>query len=631
MSYFLHSPLANPESEIRLVILQPGKKSDSVHCDLITVPSISAKSFEALSYCWGTTRVTNTIFVCGKSLQISPNLEQALRHLRKRNSQRSLWIDAICINQKDISEKNKQVPKMRQIYKHASEVLVWIGRDHEPEDTNLTWHPAIWGDEFTIPGNGTRETTERAFEFANSLAKMFQLHPFERNFDSIFLPMLTTRDNYVALSRLLKREWFHRLWTIQEVVLAENCKVICGDQPLPWKTLEEATQGITLRVDQFHALNCFYYTGLGHDNIRRIMHCRLNPSILPILQSTQASTFYNEGVRYTDARDRLFGLMGMVDEGEDIKPDYTQDYKVVYKSWVMRHIVRTQSLDVLSLCADETQHDFPSWVPDLTKPSGCDNALFYIMHAIRGFSYFIPTTQLYNASGNSNTRARFAETPDASSVQVLRPTLCVKAIHIEKIISITPDLADAIYNLDPQLVADLQRRMTEIEDRVIAMQYLRLNPVSLSTIYNEFGTTLFRGNSHPLDSISPAERYERWRGRAGSFDIPPGSREEIIFKTFYMQLQHHLYKVKMFCTGSGIFGLMSANCHVRDGDDVYILEGGKTPFILREEGLGKHKLMGPCYLYGAMAGERVLSGWDVEPGDSRWGYGLGKTREVNIV
>jgi hypothetical protein len=211
MSYFLHSPLADPESEIRLVILQPGKKYESVHCDLITVPSISAKPFEALSYCWGRTNVTNTIFVHGKSLQISPNLEQALRHLRMRNSQRSLWIDAICINQTDIPEKNKQVPKMRQIYKHASEVLVWIGRDHEPEDTNLTWNPFIWADDFTIFELGTRNTTQQAFEFANSLARIFQIHPLDRVSDSHFLPIIEDRDNYVALSRLLRREWFHRL------------------------------------------------------------------------------------------------------------------------------------------------------------------------------------------------------------------------------------------------------------------------------------------------------------------------------------------------------------------------------------------------------------------------------------
>jgi hypothetical protein len=256
------------------------------------------------------------------------------------------------------------------------------------------------------------------------------------------------------------------------------------------------------------------------------------------------------------------------------------------------------------------------------------------MHAIRGSINLTPNAQLYNASGNASTRARFTETmslfPAGSLVQVPRPTLCVKAIHIEKISDVTQDLIDTIYMMDSQLPADLQQWMKGIEDRAIAVGHRRLHPVSPSTIYEEFGATLFRGNSHPLDNISPAERYERWRGRAGAYEIPPGSREEVLFRAFYIQLQNHLLSSQIFYTESGIFGIVSANCHVRDGDGVYILEGGETPFILREE-KGTHRLMGPCYLYGAMAGERVLDGWDVEPGDSRWGYGLGKIKNINFV
>jgi Heterokaryon incompatibility protein (HET) len=61
------------------------------------------------------------------------------------NKQRRLWIDAIFINQADIQEKNVQVPRMKSIYENASEVLVWIGRDHEVEDEKLDWDKAIWG------------------------------------------------------------------------------------------------------------------------------------------------------------------------------------------------------------------------------------------------------------------------------------------------------------------------------------------------------------------------------------------------------------------------------------------------------------------------------------------------------
>lgn len=35
--------------------------------------------------------------------------------------------DALCINQDDNEEKNKQVPEMARIYTQASRVLVWLG------------------------------------------------------------------------------------------------------------------------------------------------------------------------------------------------------------------------------------------------------------------------------------------------------------------------------------------------------------------------------------------------------------------------------------------------------------------------------------------------------------------------
>jgi hypothetical protein len=41
----------------------------------------------------------------------------------------NLWIDAICINQKNADEKQAQVPLMGEIYANATEVMVWLGRD----------------------------------------------------------------------------------------------------------------------------------------------------------------------------------------------------------------------------------------------------------------------------------------------------------------------------------------------------------------------------------------------------------------------------------------------------------------------------------------------------------------------
>ncbi|KAF1933279.1 uncharacterized protein M421DRAFT_415623 [Didymella exigua CBS 183.55] len=47
---------------------------------------------------------------CGENcLRIPSNAYEALVHLRKNSGKRTLWIDAICINQYDLAERNQQI------------------------------------------------------------------------------------------------------------------------------------------------------------------------------------------------------------------------------------------------------------------------------------------------------------------------------------------------------------------------------------------------------------------------------------------------------------------------------------------------------------------------------------------
>jgi hypothetical protein len=64
----------------------------------------------------------------GRKLNITTNLFDALKRLRLPDADRVLWVDAICINQFDLEEKNIQVPLMKDIYSKASVVLIWLGR-----------------------------------------------------------------------------------------------------------------------------------------------------------------------------------------------------------------------------------------------------------------------------------------------------------------------------------------------------------------------------------------------------------------------------------------------------------------------------------------------------------------------
>jgi hypothetical protein len=169
--------------------------------------------------------------------------------------------------------------------------------------------------------------------------------------------------HYANLSRLLRREWLERLWTIQEVVVAKNATVVCGSHSLPWQSLEKAAQEITILGSRFLEVGCLYFTQLGHERIFRITECSRNRGLFPILQAAQANNFHRLAVHATDHRDRLFGLMGIVDDAQDIDVDYAKDCKEVYRSWVTRHIRRAGTLDVLSICADSNSRCLPSWVP----------------------------------------------------------------------------------------------------------------------------------------------------------------------------------------------------------------------------------------------------------------------------
>ncbi|PMD23515.1 heterokaryon incompatibility, partial [Hyaloscypha hepaticicola] len=83
--------------------------------------------YEALSYTWGDESNMRNIRLNGCLFAVSNNLYEALSHLRTSAAERTLWIDAISINQRDIDEKSSQIQIMPFIYERAQTVVVWLG------------------------------------------------------------------------------------------------------------------------------------------------------------------------------------------------------------------------------------------------------------------------------------------------------------------------------------------------------------------------------------------------------------------------------------------------------------------------------------------------------------------------
>jgi hypothetical protein len=145
---FQYSPLSGLRS-IRILILQPAwKVSHPIQCSFKETSleeQGTALPYEALSYTWGAPRGTKAILCEGRTILVTPNCEQALLHLRLRSRPRTLWIDAICIDQRSIQEKNQQVPIMGEIYRHASRTILWLGQDTDTEHSIALRRAARYG------------------------------------------------------------------------------------------------------------------------------------------------------------------------------------------------------------------------------------------------------------------------------------------------------------------------------------------------------------------------------------------------------------------------------------------------------------------------------------------------------
>ncbi|KAK0745587.1 heterokaryon incompatibility, partial [Schizothecium vesticola] len=170
---------------IRLIELLPGRSPDPIRCNLQATPLARSVKYECLSYCWGDTKNVVIILCNGVSLPVTANLMGALQALRQEDKPRRVWVDAICINQGSIPERNQQVAVMRDIYRNATRTVVWLG--YEADDSNAAL--AIVPDLLTVRNTfGHRGDSSTPVEQARQ-----------------------------AFLTLLQRPWFSRVWIVQEV------------------------------------------------------------------------------------------------------------------------------------------------------------------------------------------------------------------------------------------------------------------------------------------------------------------------------------------------------------------------------------------------------------------------------
>ncbi|KAF2823236.1 HET-domain-containing protein [Ophiobolus disseminans] len=311
--------------EIRLIILYPGEILDDIRCSLVHVNLLDKPTFEAVSYTWATANGDASLsaqMIChGRRIFITRNCERVLRCLRSLAHNRTLWIDAVCINQMDNTERSHQVNLMDTVYSNASLVLAYVGA----ENVNIQ-----------------RLIAQFMRQPANDLDARLVGQADNFHQDYSYRDRVTT---------FLSQPYFDRVWVLQEIALAKVVIMVTGQRTMEW-TAETASVLLQLCrsfcIDPPSVLRWPPANGIEKEDILDVLRRSRNCSA-------------------SNPRDKIYAVLGLVkQDGSSLIPvDYSRSPNEVFEDLAVYLLKQKGRLDVLLHAANQRldTDSVPSWVP----------------------------------------------------------------------------------------------------------------------------------------------------------------------------------------------------------------------------------------------------------------------------
>jgi hypothetical protein len=236
-------------------------------------------------------------------MRVKHNLYEALYHLRSNEKDIWLWVDALCINQSSPSEKGIQVARIHDIYTAADNVIIWLG-----------------------PGN---RYTAPAIDLLLDLT------------DVDLQSQIVVEDNerplteWKALTNLMKATWFSRRWVIQELALAKNAVVYCGNSGIHWNDLRDGISFFVKNEDlireRFRKSEDFDHDWDALEDLEALAASTLVEKVGDVFHKNARSgtSVAQQGLetltsslcafQTSDPRDTLNGLINISKEGIDLR------------------------------------------------------------------------------------------------------------------------------------------------------------------------------------------------------------------------------------------------------------------------------------------------------------------------
>ncbi|CZR67028.1 uncharacterized protein PAC_16927 [Phialocephala subalpina] len=611
-----YEPLDDQAQEIRLLGIRPEDSSGDLHCTLSHFSCIETlyPPYTALSYCWGDTGDPATIVVNGFNVPVTKNLELALRELQRRGKD-WVWVDALCINQKDQDEMGHQILRMRGVYRNAIETISWLGPDR----------------------NGS---AQHAFELLVLLAIQKPEEIFEEAIDALFDASNTFTQKWKALREMMGLPYWQRTWIIQEVVLSRSVKIWWGRDAVDLKTLRES---------MYELRACKIKSGFakGYQNIMSILRIMnmLEGNVKTSQMDLQTALRYSCSSQATEPRDKIFGILGLSNDGSDLipSPDYRQPLEDILRDITIKRLKQGNGspapgpMDLI--CIDNPKvprrDDLPSWVIDWRGLWRSQEGSLRSSRTLRGLK------SEYRACGDSLAAATFS---DDGSILIVSGFI-FDTIHglsdravekrdevvsrLEYYSSDTNPVAELtiennIYGSEAKLYEAIWRSL--VQDRTAEhtvkapaifgahfrhlwsnhgqemtakrAKFIRAN-ISVAGDFSIYGRTL-REWSFPTSISAITEAFARDAQMSS-----PGDADPEDFEDFVRALKFPLMRRRVMTTTKGYVGL--AHCQANIGDTICLLKGCSMPTILRKYE-DDWKVVGEAYFHGIMNGEF----WEVQ-------------------
>lgn len=610
----------------------PGESDLGVWIYMDTVSLADNPDYEALSYCWGDPDEPVPVF-CGekgdKIIWVTRGLFSALRRLRLPTESRTLWVDAVCINQSDNNEKGCQVRLMTEIYMNARRTIIWLGEQSGDSALLQNFVGRLLNAREKINAAGDNARLRSVHEFGLAERKQYGIPE-------------TSDFRYKELLRLSARPWFRRVWIIQEVASAKHQILLCGHWSMPFTSFSKAWELVA-------ELGIFYmHIPLADSDISSVSILSSTIKLVSegIPQSLLNLLVRHRSSRASDPRDKVFALAGLATENENgtlVDINYNKSTQQVYTDIAYQILLKTRNLDILSSVThlpNEDDETLPSWVPDW-RVRGCANALTARKPIAEDEPYF-----------NSDATRSSSWLPLISARGTKLGVRGYILDHVVQVGRLWPDFDDlpktyldlACLHADMDLVYANWRHMCDL-------QRTKLYPLTGESMLDVFRQTIMATQTHENPDPVLLELNEIYCDEFAAYD--EDFRKNFFFINFPFlfrtQFGKMLYSIlclvkrwgfvflrfvgikskwdaesfqtrfsaafgrRMIIAKDSFLGLATGN--VETGDTIVLLEGGRVPFIIRRTARkDEFYFVGDCYVHGHMYG----SSWDPSKCEPIW-------------